>query len=51
MRTYYLKYKISGDLCYKITAVSIEQAIKFFAKMKNLNKDSLLNVFIITDQL
>jgi hypothetical protein len=52
MRTYYLKYNNLGkDIIMKIDANSLDQAINFFSKMKKLEKDDLLKVFIVTDQL
>lgn len=51
MKTYYLKCNNSEkDIVNRIEAVSLDQAIKFFSKMKKLEKDDLLKVFIVTDQ-
>lgn len=51
MKTYYLKYNNSAkDIVNRVDAVSLDQAIKFFSKMKKLEKDDLLKVFIVTDR-
>jgi hypothetical protein len=52
MRTFYLKYKnFENDIIMRIDANSLDQAISFFSKVKKLEKDDLLKVFIVTDQV
>lgn len=52
MKTFYLKQKSNkNEIITRIEAVSIDQAIKFFSRIKNLAKDDLLKIFIVTDQL
>ena len=52
MKTFYLKQKANRkEIVTRVEAVSLDQAIKFFSRIKNIEKEDLLKIFIVTDQL
>lgn len=49
MRTYYLKSKSSKETINKSNFESLDIAIEYFSKVKNLKSDELLKIYIVTD--
>jgi hypothetical protein len=51
MKTFYLKTKNCKEAISKVALESLEEAIVYFCKVKNLNRESILDIYTITDQL
>jgi len=49
MKEYYLKSKISNEKFAKYVAPTLEIAIEYFSRLKNLSKKDLLNIYSVTD--
>ena len=49
MRTYYLKSKLSKDVINKSVFESLSIAIDYFSKVKGLNPEELLKIYMVTD--
>jgi hypothetical protein len=49
MRTYYLKSKLSKEVISKSVFESLSIAIEYFSKVKRLNPEELLKIYIVTD--
>jgi hypothetical protein len=49
MKTFYLKTRKSKEVLIKTSCYSIEQAIDYFSKIKQLHKKDLVNIFLITE--
>ena len=49
MKTYSLKTKETKEILKKAECSSLSDAIEFFSKIKQLTKESLLNIFIVTE--
>jgi predicted GIY-YIG superfamily endonuclease len=49
MGTFYLKTKKSKEVIIKTECHSIEEAINYFSKIKQLPKKDLVSIFIITE--
>jgi hypothetical protein len=50
MKTYSLKTKETKETIRKVECASLEDAIDFFSKIKQLTKEVLLKIFIVTDK-
>jgi hypothetical protein len=50
MKTYSLKTKETKETIRKVECISLEDAIDFFSKIKQLTKEVLLKIFIVTDK-
>lgn len=48
MGTFYLKTKKSKEVIIKTECYSIEEAINYFSKVKQLPKKDLVSIFLIT---
>jgi hypothetical protein len=46
MKKFYLKVK-DGEAINTVSAIDIDEAIDYFAKIKQMNIDDLLNLFIV----
>lgn len=51
MKTFYLITKTGKNLIRKKELYCFDDAIEYFSEMKQLQKEDLLSVFIVTDQL
>ena len=49
MRTFYLRIKKSKEVLIKTSCYSIEEAIDYFSKIKQLPKKDLVSIFLITE--
>lgn len=50
MKTFYLKSKLSKEVINKTVCQSLELAIDYFSKVKDMEKDDLLRIFVVTDK-
>ena len=49
MKTFYLRTKATKEVLIKTSCYSIEEAIEYFSKVKQLPKKDLVSIFMITE--
>ena len=49
MKTFYLRTKRSKEVLIKTSCYSVEEAIEYFSKVKQLAKKDLVSIFLITE--
>jgi fatty acid-binding protein DegV len=49
MKTFYLRIKNTKEVLIKTSCYSIEDAIEYFSKVKQLPKKDLVSIFLITE--
>ena len=49
MKTFYLRIKNTKEVLIKTSCYSIEQAIDYFSKVKQLPKKDLVSIFMMTE--
>jgi fatty acid-binding protein DegV len=49
MKTFYLRTKNTKEVLIKTSCYSIEDAIEYFSKVKQLPKKDLTSIFMITE--
>ena len=49
MKTFYLRIKNTKEVLIKTSCYSIEDAVDYFSKVKQLSKKDLVSIFLITE--
>jgi len=49
MKTFYLRTKATKEVLIKTSCYSVEEAIEYFSKVKQLVKKDLVSIFLITE--
>ena len=50
MKTFYLRIKNTKEVLIKTSCYSIEEAVDYFSKVKQLPKKDLVSIFLITSE-